>query len=129
MGRLSQVAGQWGLVAIAGLTQAGVGGMSKRPQRRKHVPQRTCVVCRTVRSQRDLVRIVRTPEGVVMLDETGKRNGRGAYLCKQSACWDQAIKRGSLSRALRVDLQPDEIAALEAYAASLSEPAEDDEAI
>ena len=93
------------------------------------MPQRTCVVCRETKPKRDLVRVVLLAEGGVIIDETGKRNGRGAYICKQSVCWDQAIKRGSLNRALRVDLQPDEIAMLKAYAASLSEAAEDDETL
>ena len=75
--------------------------MSKRPQRRKHVPQRTCVACRTTRPQRQLIRIVRTPEGVVILDETGKRNGRGAYLCRQRRCFEAALAQRQLERALK----------------------------
>ncbi len=101
----------------------------KAKPRQKHVPQRTCVVCRETKPKRDLVRVVLLAEGGIIVDETGKRNGRGAYLCKQRVCWDQAIKRGSLNRALHVDLKPDEIAGLEAYAASLSDPAEGDEAL
>ncbi len=101
----------------------------KAKPRQKHTPQRTCVACQETKPKRDLVRVVLLAEGGIVVDETGKRNGRGAYLCKQRVCWDQAIKRGSLNRALHVDLQPDEIAALEAYAASLSEPAEDGQAL
>ena len=53
----------------------------------KHAPQRTCVGCRTTSSKRAFVRVVRTPEGTVEVDESGRRNGRGAYLCAQATCW------------------------------------------
>jgi predicted RNA-binding protein YlxR (DUF448 family) len=69
----------------------------------RHVPQRTCVTCRRTDAKRGLIRLVRTPEGRVEVDPTGKRNGRGAYLCHAPACWEAAIKRHALERALRVD--------------------------
>jgi predicted RNA-binding protein YlxR (DUF448 family) len=93
--------------------------MSRRPQRRKHVPQRTCVVCRTVRPRRDLVRVVRTPEGTVMLDETGKRNGRGAYLCRQRSCIDTALAQRQLERALKATLSAEAKTKLREYAQGL----------
>jgi predicted RNA-binding protein YlxR (DUF448 family) len=93
--------------------------MGKRPQRRKHVPQRTCVACRTARPKRELVRIVRTPEGTVMVDETGKRSGRGAYLCRQRDCWETALARRQLERALKVTLTAEAEAQLQEYAARL----------
>ncbi len=78
-------------------------------QRPKHVPQRTCVACRRTDTKRGLVRLVRTAEGRVEIDPTGKRNGRGAYLCHNPACWEAALKRRSLERALRIDaLHPDD---------------------
>ena len=95
--------------------------MGKRSQRRKHVPQRTCVACRTVRPKRDLVRIVRTPEGAVMVDETGKRSGRGAYLCRQRDCWERAATRRLLEQALQVTLAAETKAQLREYAAGLPE--------
>lgn len=105
--------------------------MGKKPQRRKHVPQRTCVACRTVRGKRELVRIVRTPEGTVMVDETGKRSGRGAYLCRQRSCWEAALARRQLEHALKVALTVDDEALLREYAAglpqSLAEPEENEE--
>lgn len=88
--------------------------------RQKHIPQRTCVVCRQVQSKRALVRLVRTPEGQLVIDETGKRNGRGAYLCRQEACWEAAIKGSQLSRALRMELGEDEKALLRDFVAMLS---------
>ena len=93
---------------------------SKGKPRQKHIPQRTCVACRETKSKRDLVRVVLLTEGGVAVDETGKRNGRGAYLCRQLTCWELAIKRGSLGRALRTTLSPEDLLVLEAYAASLA---------
>jgi len=72
--------------------------------RRKHVPQRTCIVCREVKAKRDLVRLVRTPEGALVVDGTGKRNGRGAYLCRQRTCWETALKGAQVSRALKMEI-------------------------
>jgi predicted RNA-binding protein YlxR (DUF448 family) len=93
--------------------------MSKRPQRRKHVPQRTCVACRTVRPRRDLVRVVRTPEGAVVLDETGKLNGRGAYLCRQRSCLEAALAQRQLERALKTSLTAETESELLKYAEGL----------
>jgi len=72
--------------------------------RRKHVPQRTCVACRKVQDKRVLVRVVRTPEGEIVIDETSKRNGRGAYLCRQRSCWEKAIASNQLAKALKTDI-------------------------
>lgn len=91
--------------------------MSKRSRRRKHIPQRTCVACRKVRPKRELVRIVRTPDGAVMVDETGKRSGRGAYLCPKRSCWETALERHQLDRALKVELTDATETELRAYAA------------
>ncbi len=71
----------------AGAKQAPSGGSKPKGPRPKHVPQRTCVVCRSERGKRELVRIVRTPDGAVRVDPTGKVAGRGAYLCKARPCW------------------------------------------
>ena len=103
--------------------------MGKRPRRRKHVPQRTCVACRTVRPKRELVRIVRTPEGAVMVDETSKRSGRGAYLCRQRDCWEKALSQRQLGRALKMTLSAEIKADLREYASRLPQSlaAESDE--
>jgi uncharacterized protein len=95
---------------------------SKGKPRQKHVPQRTCVACRETKPKRELMRVVLLAEGGIAVDETGKKNGRGAYLCKQRACWELAIKRGGLGRALRVALRPEDILMLEAFMASLPTP-------
>ncbi len=69
----------------------------------KHVPVRTCVICRERDGKRALIRVVRTAEGV-MVDPTGKMNGRGAYLCEKATCWQRALKGDALARALRTTL-------------------------
>ncbi len=85
----------------------------------KHIPQRTCVGCREVQSKRQLIRVVRMPNGHVRLDPTGKLNGRGAYVHERRACWEQAL-RGRLSHALKLEhLSEEDRAALETHAAAL----------
>lgn len=82
----------------------------------KHIPKRTCIGCREVEAKRELVRIVRTPDGHVVADPTGKRAGRGAYLHRERECWVAALgARGVLEHALKQNapLLPDDRAALE----------------
>ncbi|MHB0989048.1 MAG: RNase P modulator RnpM [Bellilinea sp.] len=77
--------------------------MTKQPTKRvKHVPQRTCVGCRQVMPKRNLIRVVRSPEGV-SIDLTGKTAGRGAYLHDKKSCWESALK-GALNHALKTEL-------------------------
>ncbi len=80
--------------------------------RPKRTPQRTCVSCGSTTDKRDLVRIVRTPQGRVLADPTGKLSGRGAYLCHESKCWEQGIKKGRLERSLKTRLSAQDAAAL-----------------
>jgi hypothetical protein len=65
------------------------------------------------------VRIVRAPEGAVMVDETGKRSGRGAYICRQRDCWETALARRQLERALKVTLTAETESRLREHAAGL----------
>jgi uncharacterized protein len=88
-------------------------------QRPKHVPQRMCVSCRERSAKRTLIRIVRGPDGAVDIDPTGRRNGRGAYLCDDPACWTRAVANGQLARALKVEFTPDTIDMLRHYGDSL----------
>ena len=74
----------------------------------KHVPLRTCVQCRQVRPKRELVRIVRNPEGKIEIDQRGKASGRGAYLCHDTTCWENAIAHGALDRALNTRLSAED---------------------
>lgn len=71
---------------------------------RKHVPQRTCIGCRRVLAKRELLRIVRTPEGRVLPDPKGKLNGRGTYVHKQRECFDEVLRQpGRLASALKLE--------------------------
>lgn len=88
--------------------------------RPKHVPQRTCVACRTTGTKRGLVRLVKTTEGAVQLDDTGKKPGRGAYLCKTAECWNNALNGKVLQYALKTAISMEDKAALQAYAATLN---------
>lgn len=97
--------------------------MSTKPQPRpRRLPQRSCVACRTTAAKREFVRIVRLPTGAVEVDPTGKKSGRGAYLCRRVACWEDELKRSRLAKALRTTLSEESRAALQAFAATL--PAE-----
>jgi predicted RNA-binding protein YlxR (DUF448 family) len=66
----------------------------------KKIPQRMCVGCQEMKNKRELVRVVRTPEGEVLIDRTGKKSGRGAYVCMNQACIDKARKEKRLEKAL-----------------------------
>ncbi len=74
----------------------------------KKIPMRTCVVTKEKYEKRELVRIVRSPEGVVEVDLTGKKNGKGAYIKLSKEVIDKAIKSKALDRALEVDV-PDSL--------------------
>jgi uncharacterized protein len=91
----------------------------KTAQRVKHIPQRTCVGCRTVMPKRQLVRIVRTGDRV-LVDPTGKLAGRGAYLHDSRSCWETGLK-GSLAHALKAELTAEDREALLAFMNTLRE--------
>jgi len=80
----------------------------KQPKRLKHIPQRTCIACRQKIDKRHLTRIVRTPDEGIIIDPTGKRNGRGAYVCEQAPCWDKIINTNLLANALKTEVTLDE---------------------
>jgi len=96
----------------------------KKKRTGKHIPQRTCVGCHSVLSKRDLMRIVRTADGV-RYDETGKAPGRGAYLHKNRSCWEKALK-GNLANKLRTELTAQDKEHLQAIANSLPDTAENE---
>ena len=95
--------------------------MAGKPAKPKHIPQRTCVGCRSVLSKRTLIRIVRRPDGI-FVDLTGKLNGRGAYLHDLKSCWEHAL-RGGLANGLKTTLTPEDRQRLESYMANLPEKA------
>lgn len=86
-------------------------------------PQRSCVSCGVKADKRDLVRVVRSPEGECVVDETGKRAGRGAYVCRRPGCWSGALRTPRLSRALRGDIGDDDRERLATFAESMRAPA------
>ncbi len=77
----------------------------KRTPRVRHIPQRTCIGCRTVAPKRSLIRIVQGADGLI-IDPTGKLPGRGAYLHERRSCWEQSLK-GSLFKALKIVRTPE----------------------
>ncbi len=91
--------------------------MAKR-RRGKHIPQRTCIGCRTTSSKWEMIRVVRTPEGV-QIDPTRRLPGRGAYVHARRACWEAALKRKAFARALRTELPPADVERLRAFAQTL----------
>lgn len=74
----------------------------------KRVPLRKCLGCMSSFPKKDLVRVVKTPEGEVILDLSGKKSGRGAYICKNSACLKKALKSKRIQNNLGIEI-PDEI--------------------
>ena len=68
-------------------------------QKVKKIPQRQCLGCREMKDKKDLIRVVRSPEGEISLDFKGKKPGRGAYVCPESACLQKARKSRALERA------------------------------
>ncbi|MBC8135127.1 MAG: YlxR family protein [Fibrella sp.] len=88
----------------------------------KRIPVRTCVACRTSGGKRGLLRIVRLPEGTgVVLDPTGKRSGRGAYVCMTVECVTNAQKRKAFERSLKVAVTDDVFSALQNAVAERAE--------
>ena len=81
--------------------------ISHHPVSIKHIPQRTCVACRKVKAKRELVRLVRVADRSIELDTSGKKAGRGAYLCWSQECWETGLKGGRLEHVLRTTLTRD----------------------
>ena len=90
----------------------GNGGLARMKTRK--IPQRMCVGCREMKEKRELIRVVRGPDGEVSLDSTGKKPGRGAYVCHSAACLSRAIRQKQLERQLDVSLTEEVAAALSA---------------
>lgn len=75
----------------------------------KKTPLRKCVGCNQMNPKKNLIRVIRTPEGDFLVDETGKKNGRGAYLCVNSQCYQLGMKRKGFERSFKQEI-PKEIA-------------------
>ena len=72
-----------------------------RSNQTRHIPQRTCIGCGEVKPKRELIRLISNKDNMVEIDPTGKKAGRGAYLCYAPPCWEKGLKRERLERALR----------------------------
>jgi len=70
----------------------------------KKIPQRMCLGCREHKDKKELVRVVRSPEGEVSVDLTGRKNGRGAYICRSKECLKKARKQKAISKALNCEI-------------------------
>ena len=86
----------------------------------KKIPMRMCVGCREMKEKKQLIRVVRSPEGDVSLDPTGKKSGRGAYVCRDPDCLKRAIKQRQLERQLDAALSPETAEALKAEMEALT---------
>ncbi|MBR1758468.1 MAG: YlxR family protein [Lachnospiraceae bacterium] len=73
----------------------------------KKIPLRQCVGCREQKNKKELIRVIRSPEGEILIDATGKKNGRGAYICNDKACLAKAKKSKALERSLNVSIPED----------------------
>ena len=73
----------------------------------KKIPIRLCAGCRQEKAKTAMIRVIRTPEGEVMIDRTGRANGRGAYLCPDRECLSLAVRRKGLEHALKMKIAPE----------------------
>ena len=79
----------------------------------KKIPVRRCVGCQEMKGKKEMIRVIRTPEGDFLLDATGKKNGRGAYLCPSRDCLDKARKNKGLERSFKQAIPKEVYEALE----------------
>jgi len=87
--------------------------------KQKKIPQRMCVGCQTMKAKKELLRVVRTPEGAILLDPTGKKSGRGVYVCPREECLAAAVKAKRLEKALEHPISQE---VLEQLRAGLKQP-------
>jgi len=85
----------------------------------KHIPQRSCVGCGEVKPKRELVRLVKVPGGGVEVDTSGRKVGRGAYLCPAADCWQAGLEKRRLDYVLRTSLSEDNREQLARYGREL----------
>lgn len=70
----------------------------------RKVPMRKCIGCQEMKNKKELMRVLRTTEGDIVLDTTGKKNGRGAYICFSEECFEKAVKNKGLERSLKMSI-------------------------
>ena len=70
----------------------------------RKVPMRQCIGCQEMKNKKEMIRVIKTAEEEIMLDATGKKNGRGAYLCRSMECFEKAVKSKGLERSLKIKI-------------------------
>lgn len=70
----------------------------------KKIPQRQCIGCGVMKNKKEMIRVIKTPEDTIVIDATGKKNGRGAYICRSVECFQKAVKSRGLERSLKVNI-------------------------
>ena len=81
--------------------------------KKRRIPLRKCLGCEENKEKKELVRVVKTPDNEVLIDESGKINGRGAYICNSKDCFNKAIISNKISRSLKVEISKEKIEELE----------------
>ena len=79
----------------------------------KKIPMRMCVGCAEMKLKNELIRVIKTPENEIVLDATGRKNGRGAYICRQKECLQKARKNKGLERSFKMSISPESYDMLE----------------
>ena len=79
----------------------------------KKVPLRQCIGCGEMKSKKEMIRVLKTADDTIEIDATGRRNGRGAYLCPSMDCWKKAVKSKGLERSLKMAIPKEVYEALE----------------
>ena len=92
--------------------------MPQKPQKQRKIPMRQCIGCQTNRKKKELVRVVRGPDGTISIDTAGKKPGRGAYLCPDPACLAKAQKKKALERSFEQPVPAEVYGALAAQLAA-----------
>lgn len=73
----------------------------------KKIPMRKCIGCQEMKNKKEMMRVLHTPEDTIVLDTTGRKNGRGAYLCFSKECFEKAVKNKGLERSLKTNIPAD----------------------
>ena len=88
----------------------------------RKIPMRQCIGCSEMKSKKEMIRILKTAEGEIVLDATGRKNGRGAYLCKSPDCLRKAVKSKGLERSLKTAVPQEVYENLEKEMEQFAEP-------
>ena len=87
----------------------------------KHIPLRKCTGCQEMKTKKEMLRILRTAEGEILLDISGKKNGRGAYVCRSRECFEKAVKNKGLERSLKIKIPEETYESLKKEIESIEE--------